>query len=601
MSSSIAVFSNRGDPFPAPVRSRTHYHPSQSQPLTSEQKQTVLSPARLKSIPPYLSDALSPPDLSFLGGSQTLVPGLPGSDSSGPFDESWPSTEGSSSKTPERDEAQNTGAIGHRNLPSDQDSVIGRYIERFRKGRPTSRLERSPPKQDMKDFWWLQTSPDSPDIERNQSELGTRSALGLSPQNLDRTPAHGDGSLSDSKLFSEDVDLVALQERAGKLILMSESSLSSGDPVSSDGVGSSSLSSISNPESINSRSKLYIPLQPAPVAPVQRPPNVLALPSVRPHAMLTPEEDILYQWRLRRKMEQAREGTLSLSSHGRTPSPPVRIPKQVPLVSPNDLVPSVYYGQTKVQVPSVPNPMHDQRQIAVTPHSGFPIASPTLTPQAPPIAVPPHLHLLCDILPCAQSQHSASNAAPKPESTNLGLHHPEQPPAPAPAVEESVVERERQVLSSKNPEKKDLRRPERTEDRRMKPKEKPRRLGSRTGQTEEDNLELAPPESPLHRAVGEVISERLFSPLPSPKHKLEVKKRKQATPSAKPANQLEPLELAAQLLEEAEGSDGAEFEDDPLLQVLREQREALRANLRAVDLRVKELESQSREDPSHLH
>ncbi|XP_075462222.1 proline and serine-rich protein 3 isoform X3 [Ascaphus truei] len=440
MNSSNALFSNQGNPFPAPAKTRTHYHPSQSQPLSAEQKQTILSPARLGSLPPYLKDALSPPDLSFLGGSQQLVPGLPESDSSGPFDESWPSSEGSSSKTPERDERQMTTGTGLMHIqrdyrpttyPSSEASVIASYMARFRSGRPTSRQERSPPNLGMKDFWWLQTSPDSPDAERYQStedraETGLRTSSGFSPQHVERTASHGDGSLSDSKLYSEDLDIMALQERAGKLVLRSESSLSSVGPVSSDGLGSSPLSSISNPESVFGRSRPTMPAPPPPalVAPIHRPATLLAPPSMRAPPVSTPEQDILYQWRLRRKMEQAREGSLPLASRRRTTSPPVRIPKQV-------------------------------------------------------------------------------------------------------------------------------------------------------------------------------ISGRLFSPLESPKHKTVFKRLEQATPLAEPTNRLQPLELAAQLLGEAEDSDGTEFEDDPLLQVLREQREVLRMRLWAVDLRVTELESQNRDDPSH--
>lgn len=88
----------------------------------------VLSPDRLRSLPHHLSDALSPPDLRFLVGSQRLVHGLPDSDSSEPFDESWPSTEGSG-KTPERDErptASDGGATDKQTVPGSEDSVLAR-------------------------------------------------------------------------------------------------------------------------------------------------------------------------------------------------------------------------------------------------------------------------------------------------------------------------------------------------------------------------------------------------------------------------------------------------------------------------------------------
>ncbi|XP_075462219.1 proline and serine-rich protein 3 isoform X1 [Ascaphus truei] len=626
MNSSNALFSNQGNPFPAPAKTRTHYHPSQSQPLSAEQKQTILSPARLGSLPPYLKDALSPPDLSFLGGSQQLVPGLPESDSSGPFDESWPSSEGSSSKTPERDERQMTTGTGLMHIqrdyrpttyPSSEASVIASYMARFRSGRPTSRQERSPPNLGMKDFWWLQTSPDSPDAERYQStedraETGLRTSSGFSPQHVERTASHGDGSLSDSKLYSEDLDIMALQERAGKLVLRSESSLSSVGPVSSDGLGSSPLSSISNPESVFGRSRPTMPAPPPPalVAPIHRPATLLAPPSMRAPPVSTPEQDILYQWRLRRKMEQAREGSLPLASRRRTTSPPVRIPKQA-VHTPESVAP-VYHGQLResVQGPGVPSPCREQGPIPSPSPASFPIASPTLAPHTPTCPVPPHMHLLCDILPCIQSHHSSSCAAQrlaKKDGVSSGRSRPDVPAAAAPAAEQRernmVSDRELQPVSPpQHPHKKVPGRIEQAEERRAKSRrEKTRRAGSRAGQTGVTvrDGEQARPESHVHRAIGEVISGRLFSPLESPKHKTVFKRLEQATPLAEPTNRLQPLELAAQLLGEAEDSDGTEFEDDPLLQVLREQREVLRMRLWAVDLRVTELESQNRDDPSH--
>uniref|UniRef100_A0A803K3L8 Proline and serine rich 3 n=1 Tax=Xenopus tropicalis TaxID=8364 RepID=A0A803K3L8_XENTR len=418
MSSSEPVFSNQGNPFPSPVRDRTHYRPSKVKALSEDQKHTVLSPSRLCS----LCDALSPPDHSFLGGTQRLGSGAPESDSSGPFDESWPSTEGSSSKTPERDERQ-TGPVPYGTDPSSQDSVIARYLERFRSGRPTSRLERSPPSLGMKDFWWLQTSPDSPDEVRKHSVTGATASSRFSLHNLEMSPPHQDVSLSESKLYSDQVDILSLQEKAGKLIVRSESSLSSAGAVSSEGIGSSPSSNMSSSGSDQYKTRVSVPAQPVPST--ERRVPALAPSALGRFAALAPEEDILYQWRLRRKMEQAREGTLAPPTQRRTTSPPVRIPRQV-------------------------------------------------------------------------------------------------------------------------------------------------------------------------------ISERLFSPSPSPQPKAGKKKEKQAPPLSPPSNQLQPLEIAAQLLEDAEDSDGTEFEDDPLLHVLREQREALRRRLRAVDERLSELEAEDRADPSPL-
>ncbi|XP_063798260.1 proline and serine-rich protein 3 isoform X2 [Pseudophryne corroboree] len=580
MNSSVALFSNQGDPFPTQGQKRSHYHPSQPQPLSEGQKQTVLSPDRLRFLPHHLYEALSPTDLRFLEGSQRLVPAVPESDSSGPFDESWPSSEGSS-KTPERDERSIGVGTGTSQIPrgsqsshpATEDSVIAKYIARFRNGHPTSRLERSPPQSTGKDFWWLQVSPDSPDAQRHRPGSGILAVSGFSPQSLERSPLLGEGSLSDSRLCFEDVDLVSLQERAGKLVLRSESSLSSVDPVSSEGLGSSPSSGGSVSECGRSRTR-QCTLDAAPVVPVQRPLVTLPIPSIQTHPTLAPEEDILYQWRLRRKMEQAREGSLPLTTRRRAPSPPVRIPKQVfhtvdPSESPCHVQPQEAALSSHVPV---------QRQNPTCYIGSVPLASPSLALHPTSSIVPPHLHLLCDILPCARSPHSA----PCPPGREEASH----PPAAASPLDgaQHVAE-----LHKSQPEKA-LQKPEQPVERKSKSR---RRTKDRTGSGEripERIMEAPVPESPIHQAVEQVISERLFSPLPSPKPKFHTRKPRPVTPPTEEDEELQPVEIAAHLLEEAEDSDGTEFADDPLLQVLREQRESLRSRLRVVDLRLAEME-----------
>ncbi|XP_040278172.1 proline and serine-rich protein 3 isoform X1 [Bufo bufo] len=574
MKSSVAVFSDQGDPFPTQARTRTHYHPSTPHMLTEAQKQTVLSPDRLRSLPHHLSDALFPPDLRFLMGSQRLVPGLPESDSSEPFDESWPSTEGSS-KTPERDEqptASTNGNNDEQGDPGPEDSVLARYIARFRSGRPTSRRERSPPHSGLKDFWWLQESPESPEVQRFRPPSGTPAPLESSPHNLERTPTLEESSLNDSRLCPEDVDVAGLQLRAGKLILRSESSLSSVGPVSSEGLGSSPVSNVSSSESDRSSKTRPLPLDTAPVVPLLR----LNLPYIRAHPTAAPEDDILYQWRLRRKMEQAREGTLHTTTRKRSSSPPVRIPKAV--VHMEDSTDPVYQVSPRGAVQS--HSVSSQSHIPVSYLSHVPLASPSGTPTC---SVPPHLHLLCDILPCVHSQNAPSVSQVKQEKAAVGpaARHSEDGPLPVGHVAQKGKDSPERQTKAEQMEAKKLK-PKGDRSRRKRDKKEPSQQARA--------MVGAVPESSVHQAMEQVISERLFSPLPSPKAKSEKMGQRPSTPSPEGDADLQPVEIAAHLLEEAEDSDGTDFTDDPLLQVLRDQREFLRSRLRAVDSRLAELE-----------
>ncbi|XP_069803573.1 proline and serine-rich protein 3 isoform X2 [Dendropsophus ebraccatus] len=599
---------------------RTPYHPSAPQTLTEAQKQTVLSPDRLRSLPPHLSDPLSPPDLRFLVGSQQLVPGLPESDSSEPFDESWPSTE-SSSKTPERD--QGLTMSDKERVPGCEGSVLARYITRFRSGRPTSRRERSPPLSGLKDFWWLPASPESPEMPRDRADSGNLAPLDDSPHSLEKTPTLEESSLSESVVYPDDVDTAGLQLRAGKLIQRSESSLSSGGPVSSVGQGSSLVSTVSSssmrppplgtgdgsrmrpptldigdgsrmrppPLDIGDGSRMRPPLlgtvdssrmRPPPLdigdGSRMRPPTLDTAPVVQPtlssirvHAPLTPEEDILYQWRLRRKMEQAREGTLPVITRRRSLSPPLRIPRQV--------------VHTEVST----NPLYQ-----VSP-AGAALSSPQppLIPVAPSGDIPPHLHHLCDILPCVHSQ--TTPCVPRVRQTEMV--HPRNDGVLHLLRQQRKVPPERQM-----------------EEKKIKPKGCGRKRDkTEAAQRGPSRSSASPvPESPIHRAMEQVISERLFSPLPSPKTKSAKRERRRLTttteddadpqtievtaqqrpptPSTQDDAEPQTIEIAAHLLEEAEDSDGTDFADDPLLQVLRDQRESLRSRLRTVDSRLAELE-----------
>lgn len=102
-----------------------------------------------------------------------------------------------------------------------------------------------------------------------------------------------------------DLETLSLQSRAARLLKRSKASLndasSSSFPISSDGLSPSSVTF--NPDS-NKSSNPKEPVLGAP-GPSQ------AIPAPRPassQATLKPEDDILYQWRQRRKLEQSLQG-----------------------------------------------------------------------------------------------------------------------------------------------------------------------------------------------------------------------------------------------------------------------------------------------------
>uniref|UniRef100_A0A5F8GPL1 Proline and serine rich 3 n=1 Tax=Monodelphis domestica TaxID=13616 RepID=A0A5F8GPL1_MONDO len=291
MDHSLAVFSFRGSPSKAtPPSRRSYYHPSpaleQGRGRGGGAFTSVLSPSQ----PHQLSPPPSPP-----------TPKSPD------FDESWPSTSLSPpSLTPEGQ----TDQLG--------DSVVAKYMARFRQAQPTSRQERQSAGPTAADFWWLKPSPvGHPD-----------SSAGEEPRRRDLYPASPDQTLPQkgralrmdtcmsgthqghispleaSEAASLDLETLNLQDRAGQLLLRSEisscsnsSSSSTSNPVASIQVSSEGLSSPSSP----------FPPDPGLGPSLTRGPAPLTRPQGPPPSVARPEEDILFQWRLRRKLELAQE------------------------------------------------------------------------------------------------------------------------------------------------------------------------------------------------------------------------------------------------------------------------------------------------------
>ncbi|XP_029432023.1 proline and serine-rich protein 3 [Rhinatrema bivittatum] len=683
MNSSTAVFSNQGDPFPEPSKTRAHYHPSEAQQLTSEQKQTVLTPARLKpgiQSDNYLaSDALSPTDLKFLQGSNRLIFRTSDTDSYDLFEESWPSTEASSSQTPEglfqkvRMEKQagsrESSSSKSPEIHSTADSVIAKYIERFRCGQPTSREERAAPREQTKEFWWLHASPPSnsstPTDETSQGRK-ERTVLeyGLSEEfprlpvqhispRKDLSPKEKPSEVS---AFSIDLETLSLQERAARLLQRSESSLNISAPVSSEGLGSSPSSYTASVEG----ESIQKPLIPSLLDPglgtmslIQWPRSVTAPPSavhVLPSSGCRPEEDILFQWRLRRKMEQARDGALHINTRKKSLSPPVRLPKQVEEVQGEEsaVVTNGTGGRSHNHAAAPPSIVLDM----------YPVASPALVEQTGSHSthIPLHLHHICDLLPCLrQSQPEPAVLSQTNQESKAWGDQDGNSTELTPNKQRWCLVDERQksqllgtdrhqILSSGYKDKglmyssshakthKGERGASGDQDSAVypiSPNTKQRAgaaqvnegyRGMMTTLKAQDPIEgqrapkplhrlcqehkkrQKPPteSSPVHSAMGQVISERLFSPPASLKsvgsrsmrRSRSRRKKPQAmlTPPVEPGP-LHPLEMAALLLEQAEDSDGSEFQDDPLLQILRQQRNELRLRLREVAFQIANLQS----------
>ena len=157
-----------GNPFEEESLPKAYYFPSMERNLSSSQKKTCLSPNKDN------EKQTSKADANFLRESNKLE--IPTREdgtvqhelsSGSQFNESWPSTDknvsslsqnnSSSSSTPgQRRKENHSEKITDDNLPHDRLSrpTLSKYIERFRRGAPTSREDRSLASCG-KDFWWL--------------------------------------------------------------------------------------------------------------------------------------------------------------------------------------------------------------------------------------------------------------------------------------------------------------------------------------------------------------------------------------------------------------------------------------------------------------
>ncbi|XP_047453643.1 proline and serine-rich protein 3 isoform X2 [Mugil cephalus] len=645
MKSSGSVFT-RQNPFPpASTGRRAHYHPSRKQAISKKEKKTTPSPVRSKQrSSPHLHARLDRErDHHF-----SSTDGRPG------FDEYWPSTDGGASP----DSNQGLSDMEAPKQPvtvasapgGQQDSVLAKYIERFRRGRPQSREERQQMssavgEEERVPFWWASDSSlPASSTPTKTTDKGDHSPARRHQRERSLSPCGGSLSILSDASQSEfdDAEILHLQERANRLLLRGEYTVSDGsNPVSSEGLGGSDFSS---PVTVDEPAR-----RPAIASLLRASAGMVSSDSV--HAVTVPptrpEEDILFQWRLRRKMEQAREWPRTpqpSSLHGSTFS------WRSPILSHPSSGGQAHEQQQRTQPsqssqgdmhPHAPAP---QQEAHSPPLPAYVVPGSSVSQPQAIAHVPAHMHLLCDVLPCpiqssqAGSQQGVAQRLNEPQATVVDKKGTQVPPASStnPSSDAPLGENtpsphsalpgalgqewpSRQTIPERNKTKKaDTKEPEKNEKKtavRQQRKEKERtcshqRLPKKVTRCreplrQEGNQESAsescsgdhePPPSPIHSALGQVVSEVLFPAVDSPAaQNIPVPRvlppHAVSTPShspVPPCNAQNSVEAISQLLQEAEDSDEKEFEGDPLLQVLRKQRKWVKEQISEVDSMLNE-------------
>ncbi|XP_016359094.1 proline and serine-rich protein 3-like isoform X2 [Sinocyclocheilus anshuiensis] len=690
MRSSAAVFT-RQNPFPPDPRlSRSHYSPSRSKKIPKQQKRLALSPVRFTeppspSDPPTQASPLRTEDQVCHERSRIVLLCPPTTERQLSYSESWPSTDLSCStdntNTSACSEAQMQAMrsmVAPTTIEAKEPSVLAKYIERFRFGKPQSREERrlqATEGEDDQPFWWMPTSPPSSSTPTQPSEKYIREPLDLmndgtaSTQRTISKPLHDETTLSPARLMldlsmltlsesshcdQEEPEILQLQERASRLLQRSEHSLSSGSvPFSSGGLGCSDFSSpVSTDEPVRRpvvstlMGLTNMVLEPGLCEGTSFPRLVVGSEG----SGVCREDDILFQWRLRRKMEQARQWCQEAPSHNSV--------LHIPLshsVGPNQ----------KAHYSTLNRTPHQRTNLSFTPFSLASLDPPV--PESPlPMSSPSISRLRPDVTheqpdpdiqpkPLPQQRLSSRKAVTKNLETPCAQPQHRKPIRTQVSIPETTADHSRtQRSSSPSPQtsdsteerwpaphrKKDTTGKEKTENERQEKKiaplrqkktserhggergssamrvryarvheevsRKPEELSGNSRWQEEGQRSTrggrsgnqAPPPSPIHNALGQVVSEVLFAGTDSPSQcktpsssdsPVYTPPPPPQSPVASCSGVQQPLEVIGQLMQDAEDSDGQKFEDDPLLQVLRQQRKWVKEQLCEVDKMLQQL------------
>ncbi|XP_028985701.1 proline and serine-rich protein 3 isoform X2 [Betta splendens] len=673
MQSSGPVFTKQNPFQPASKVGKSHYHPSSNQPLTKKKKKTALSPVRLNRRPTPNGPTVKPMGKQPCETHESHVATTAAQPD---YVEVWPSSASSSMTSSDPEMPKQPAAAGKFSvsfeLGGQEDSVLAKYIERFRTGRPQGRDERQvmtlTDGEEELPFWWMSPSslpPSSTPTKATDEDDHGSATFSPAVQRQPLSPCRGSLNMSAFGEF-DDTDILHLQERASKLLLRGESTLSDGSaPVSSDGLGCSDFSSpVTVDEPVKST---VIPsiIQSFTVRTDSDPLRATTTTKFDSSSLVTrtrPGEDILFQWRLRRKMEQARErsqsarhtslhdptfswqdpsltNSLATGQDYKQQSTSAEIPQKA--ANPNITFPRPEFKEASESFPPLSNP-------PVCPNivSGFSVLQPQTIAH-----VPAHMHLLCDVLPCpVQSSHaSVQQRIPQtsdesraqviykktPFHSEPTLEHvSSSPPASSGAEGEWSSHHRKQEQNKK--ERKQTRESERRDKapsastRKQKKSSRsfvenehsdrcsstnssshqrlPKKVIPRTEPHQQQGAQEFPrescardcalPPSPVHSALGQVVSEVLFSTVDSSAAQRRQVVSLAAPPGttsvqsqsvAPPCRARDSVEVISQLLQEAEDSDGKEFEDDALLQVLRKQRSWVKKQISDMDSILNEL------------